>query len=336
MNRAVPGAPDFATLVQRFFLEGLIAQRNASARTIAVYRDSFRLLLAYLHDRRGTNPGDVTLALLGPDLLTDFLTYLETDRANSIRTRNIRLAAIRSFFRFAATLDPASIGSIQRSLAVPFKRFNKPVLGFLTRQEIEAILEAPDSFSWSGRRDRMLFKVMYNTGARVSEAIAITMKDIDLNRSHSVTLHGKGRKERAVPLWRTTLQSLDEWIKENNFKPNAPLFPSSQEQQLTRSGVEYRLALAVETAAKNCPSLQTKKVTPHTIRHTTAMHLLQSGVDISVIAIWLGHESIETTHIYLEADLAMKEKALMAINEPMQKKSRFHASTGLLKFLESL
>jgi len=233
-------------------------------------------------------------------------------------------------------LDPAPIGSIQRSLAVPFKRFNKPVLGFLTRQEMEAILEAPDSFSWSGRRDRMLFKLMYNTGARVSEAIAITMKDVNLNRSHSVTLHGKGRKERTVPLWRTTLRSLDEWIKENNFKPDAPLFPSSQGQQMARSGVEYRLALAVGTAAKNSPSLQTKKVTPHTIRHTTAMHLLQSGVDISVIAIWLGHESIETTHTYLEADLAMKEKALMAINEPMQKKSRFCASTGLIKFLESL
>jgi integrase/recombinase XerD len=336
MSGATPAAPDFPMLVQRFFLEGLVAQRNVSARTIEAYRDSFRLLLAYLQDRQGLEPGDVTFTALGPEVLSDFLSHLETDRGNSIRTRNARLAAIRSFLRYAATMDPASLGSIQRALAVPQKRFNKPLLGFLTRQEMDAVLEAPDSSSWSGRRDRILFQVMYNTGARVSEAIAVTIKDVDRDRSHCVTLHGKGRKERTVPLWRTTLRSLDTWIKENDFKLDAPLFPSSRGQRMTRSGVEYRLNLAVNTAARNCHSLAARGVSPHTIRHTTAMHLLQSGVDISVIAIWLGHESIVTTHMYLEADLEMKGKALMAIKEPKLKETRFHASVGLIRFLESL
>jgi len=336
MSGATPAAPDFSTLVQRFFLEGLVAQRNASARTVAAYRDSFRLLLAYLRDRQGLEPSDVTLTALGPELLSGFLSHLETDRGNSVRTRNARLAAIRSFLRYAAVLDPGSLGSIQRALAVPQKRFDKPLLGFLSRQEMDAVLEAPDSSTWSGRRDRMLFQLMYNTGARVSEAIAIAVKDVDSDRSHCVTLHGKGRKERTVPLWRTTLQNLGAWLQEIGHKPDAPLFPSSCGEWMTRSGVECRLGLAVEAAALNCPSLTAKKVSPHTIRHTTAMHLLQSGVDISVIAIWLGHESIVTTHMYLEADLAMKEKALAAVKEPKVKETRFRASAGLVKFLESL
>ncbi len=336
MSGATTTAPDFPTLVQRFFLEGLVAQRNASSRTIAAYRDSFRLLLAYLQDRHGLAPGDVTLTAFGPEVLSGFLSHLERDRGNSVRTRNARLAAIRSFLRYAATMDPSSLGSIQRALAVPQKRFDRPVLGFLTRQEMDAVLEAPNPTSWSGRRDRILFRMMYNTGARVSEAIAIAIKDVDRERSHCVTLHGKGRKERTVPLWRTTLQSLDAWIKEIGFKPDGPLFPSSRGDWMARSGVEYRLALAVKTAARNCHSLMAKDVSPHTIRHTTAMHLLQSGVDLSVIAIWLGHESIVTTHTYLEADLAMKEQALAAVKEPKAKGNRFRASEGLLRFLESL
>ena len=334
MSRAT--APDFSTLVQKFFLDGLVAQRNASAQTIAAYRDSFRLLLVYLRDQQGLAPGDVTLTALGPEILSGFLSHLETDRGNSVRTRNARLAAIRSFLRYASVMDPSSLGSIQRALAIPQKRFNRPVLGFLSRLEMDAVLEAPDSGSRSGRRDRILFQMMYNTGARVSEAIAIAGKDIDFDRSHCVTLHGKGRKERTVPLWRTTLRSLDLWIQEIGFKLDAPVFPSSRGEWMTRSGVEYRLALAVQAATQNCPSLATKNVSPHTIRHTTAMHLLQSGVDLSVIAIWLGHESIVTTHAYLEADLAMKELALSAIKEPKVKENRFRASGGLLKFLENL
>ena len=317
-------------------LEGLIAQRNASSRTIEAYRDSFRLFLAYLREWKGLEPEDITFTILGPEILSDFLLHLETDRGNSIRTRNARLAAIRSFLRYATTMDPASLGSIHRALSVPQKRFNRPLLGFLTRQEMDSVLVAPDSGSWSGRRDRMLFQMMYNTGARVSETIAVTVKDVDRDHSHCVILHGKGRKERTVPLWRTTLRSLDAWVKENNFNPETPLFPSAYGQRMTRSGVEYRLRLAVQAALKDCHSLVAKDVSPHTIRHTTAMHLLQSGVDISVIAIWLGHESIVTTHMYLEADLEMKEKALAAIKEPKQKKNRFHASVGLIKFLESL
>lgn len=336
MSGTTPAAPDFPTLVQRFFLEGLVAQRNASTRTIASYRDSFRLLLAYLRDRQGLEPGDVTLTALSPEVLSGFLSHLETDRGNSIRTRNVRLAAIRSFLRFAAVMDPGSLGSIKRALAIPQKRFDRPLLGFLTRQEMDAILETPDSSTWSGRRDRVLFQLMYNTGARVSEVIAIAIKDVDRNRSHCVTLHGKGRKERTVPLWRTTLRSLDAWIREIGHDPDSPLFPSSGGEWMTRSGVEFRLGLAVKAAARNCHSLTVKKVSPHTIRHTTAMHLLQSGVDISVIAIWLGHENIATTHMYIEADLAMKEKALEAVKEPTVKGTRFHAATGLIKFLESL
>lgn len=336
MSGATPAAPDFPTLVQRFFLEGLVAQRNASARTIAAYRDSFRLLLTYLQDQQGLEPDHVTFTALGPEVLSGFLSHLERDRGNSIRTRNARLAAIRSFLRYAATMDPGSLGSIQRALAIPQKRFDRPLLGFLTQTEMDAVLEAPDPSSRSGRRDRILFKMMYNTGARVSEAIAVAMKDVDRDRSHCVILHGKGRKERTVPLWRTTLRSLDAWIKEIEFEPDAPLFPSSRGDWMTRSGVEHRLGLAVKTAAQNCPSLAFKEVSPHTIRHTTAMHLLQSGVDLSVIAIWLGHESIVTTHMYLEADLAMKEKALATVKEPKVKETRFHASAGLIKFLESL
>ena len=326
----------FPSLLQRFFGERLIGQQNASARTVAAYRDTFRLLLNYIHDRTRIAPSDVTLKHLSPETLTAFLQYLETERGNCIRTRNARLAAIRSFLHYAAAFDPTSISTIQRVLAIPMKRFNRSSVSFLSREEIGAILDAPDPATWSGRRDRVLFTTLYNTGARVSEIVGVTLKDLRLSRSGFITLHGKGRKERIVPLWVSTVRALKEWVLEQEQDPNAFLFPAARGQALSRSGVEYRLRLAVSAAVPSCPSLEGKIISPHTIRHTTAMHLLESGVDLSVIALWLGHESLTTTHMYMEADLSMKQRALSTLEEPSTRAHRYRPSDKLLQFLEAL
>jgi integrase/recombinase XerD len=326
----------FASLLQRFFSERLMDQQNVSPRTIAAYRDTFRLFVLYMQERKQITPSALTLDQFGPEPLTDFLRYLETERGNCVRTRNARLAAIRSFLHYAAAFDLSSIAIVQRALAIPMKRFSRPVIGFLSREEINAILEAPDPASWSGRRDRVLFRTLYNTGARVSEIISTTLKDVTLDGSGSLTLHGKGRKQRVVPLWRTTTQALRDWIRELGNDSETDLFASTRGHVLSRSGVEHRLHLAVIEAARKCPSLRDKKVSPHTIRHTTAMHLLQSGVELSVIALWLGHESPTTTHMYLEADLAMKEEALATLQEPLGKRRRYRPSDNLLHFLDSL
>ena len=324
-----------APLLQRFFAERLMDQQNVSKRTVASYRDTFRLLLLYMERRNKVAPCDLTLGELGPDAITDFLKYLEAERGNCIRTRNARLAAIRSFLHYAAAFDLAFISSIQRVLAIPMKRFNRPTVGFLSREEIGAILDSTDA-TWSGRRDQVLFRTLYNTGARVSEIISITVRDLDLSGSKSLTLHGKGRKERVVPLWHTTIRALKGWIRELGGSPDGPVFASAQGHGLSRPGVEHRLRLAVSVAAKNCPSLRGKRVSPHTIRHTTAMHLLQSGIDLSVIALWLGHESPTTTHMYMEADLAMKERALATLAQPPGRRQRYRPSDKLLNFLETL
>lgn len=326
MNHITTSAIGFSSLVQRFFCDRLIGQQNVSMRTVAAYRDTFRLFFQFIQAHRGIAPCDLTFDNLGPDTLTAFLRYLEEERGNTIRTRNARLAAIRSFLHYAAALEPASIATIQRMLAVPMKRCAKPVMGFLTREEIEAILNAPDPDSWNGRRDRVLFRAMYNTGAWVSEIIGVTMKDVDLNRSKCLMLHGKGRKERVVPLWHTTIRELKAWILEIGTTPSTALFAGRKGLPLSRSGVEWRLRSAVTTAIEHCPSLKGKTVSPHTIRHTTAMHLLQSGVDLSVIAIWLGHENLTTTHLYMEADLSMKQRALATLEEPSVKHHCYHAS----------
>jgi integrase/recombinase XerD len=335
INHRDPGL-GFAPLLQQFFGERLMDQQNVSPRTIAAYRDTFRLFLLYMQERKRIPPSQLALDQLGAEAITGFLQYLERERGNCVRTRNARLAAIRSFLHYAAAFDLSSIATLQRALAIPMKRFNRPTIGFLSREEINAILDAPDPSSWSGRRDQVLFRTLYNTGARVSEIISTTLKDVTLDGSASLTLHGKGRKQRVVPLWRTTTRELKDWTRELGADSGTMLFPAARGQALSRSGVAHRLRLAAAVAAQKCPSLKGKKVSPHTIRHTTAMHLLQSGVELSVIALWLGHESPTTTHMYMEADLTMKEHALATLQEPSGKRHRYRPSDRLLQFLDNL
>lgn len=329
-------APTFGTLVQGFFLERLVQQQNASVQTVAAYRDTFRLLLTYLQKQRKKKLTALALADLDAPTVAGFLDYLEKQRRNSIRTRNARFAAIRSFLKYAAARDPASLPIVQRVLALPMKRFQRPILGYLSRDEVAAILEAPEALTWSGRRDRVLFALLYNTGARVSEAVALRRLDVSLDGTLHVRITGKGRKQRVVPLWQSTAQRLREWMAQIGEDPQAPLFPDRGGRALSRSGVEKRLRGAVAVAATRCPSLRGKRVSPHTFRHTTAMHLLQSGVDITVIAMWLGHEGLETTHQYVEANLAMKDEALAKLEEIPVQQVRYRASDKLLQFLEEL
>ena len=265
-----------------------------------------------------------------------FLDYLELERGNTARSRNLRLTAIRSFMRYASLREPTSLPVAQRVLAIPAKRFERPILGFLSREEMQALLDAPDRSNFSGNRDAVLFATFYNTGARVSEMTGLRTGDVLLERQSALHLHGKGRKERLVPLWKTTAQQLRSWLPRIDKGPSSPVFPNRSGRPLSRSGVEHRLRLAVKTAEKQCPSLSRLKVSPHTLRHTTAMHMLQSGVDITVIALCLGHEDPATTHLYLEADLAMKEKALSSLQEPSTTPLRFQANDPVLAFLESL
>jgi site-specific recombinase XerD len=269
-------------------------------------------------------------------LVLDFLDHLEKQRNNSARSRNLRLTAIRSFMKFASQRDPTSLPIAQRILAIPAKRFERPMVGFLSREEMNAILNAPDSTSWSGRRDRALFATLYNTGARVSEIVRLQRRDLALQRSPFVHLHGKGRKERSVPLWPATAKTLEEWIARLPGLPEQPVFPNRDGRAMSRSGVEHRLDVAVHAATPSCCSLHNRSVSPHTIRHTTAMHLLQAGVDITVIALWLGHESPSTTHLYIEADLKMKELALAKVQPPNANGGRYKPTDGLLAFLEGL
>ena len=326
----------FPTLVQDFFLNRLIAQRGASARTVESYRDAFELLFAFTAQHTGKHPSDLQLADLDAPLVLDFLDHLETKRGNGIRTRNARLAAIHSFMRYAAIRDPASLPVAQRVLAIPTKRFDRPVLGYLTRDQVAAILDAPDRRTWTGHRDAVMFATLYNTGARVSEITGLRVRDVLLDRSTAVLLHGKGRKERVIPLWKSTARDLRGWLRRTQPGPDDPVFPNRAGAPLTRSGVRDRLDRAVATARHRCPSLEGKPVSPHTLRHTTAVHLLESGTDLAVIALWLGHASPTTTHQYLEADLAAKEAVLQRLDDPAPAKTRFRPGDRLLAFLETL
>lgn len=329
-------APNFAALVREFFCGRLIAQQNASARTVASYRDTFRLLLSFFAECRGRPPTALALGDLDAPAILAFLDHLEQRRGNSIRTRNARLVALRSFLQYAAAREPTCLPAVQRVLAIPMKRFRRPLLGFLSREEMAAILAAPSESSWSGQRDRVLFALMYNTGARVSEAIGLRRSDVELAPSRIVRIEGKGRKQRVVPLWPSTAARLREWLPRIGQLPESPLFPNAHGGPLSRSGVEDRLRAAVRIASGVCPTLKGRRISPHTLRHTTAMHLLQSGVDLTVIALWLGHESTETTHQYVEADLVMKEQALSRIEEMPSPPLRFRADDELLRFLEGL
>ena len=328
--------PSFVHLIQDYFCGHLINQRNASPRTVASYRDTFRLLLGYLGTDRHKQPSQIELSDLTPDTVANFLNHLEHGRHNTVRTRNSRFAAIRAFLRYASARDPSSLLTVQRVLAIPMKRFDRPQMGFLSRPEVDAILATPDGSTWSGRRDSVMFAVLYNSGARVSELVSVKVQDLSLEHCASLRLHGKGRKDRTVPLWKGTARLLRKWMKEIRLDASAPLFPNASGEFLTRSGVEYRLHELVTSAATRCPSLRNRHISPHTFRHTTAMHLLQSGVDITVIALWLGHETPSTTHMYVQADLSMKERALAKVQEPQTGPLRYRPSDKLLKFLDTL
>ena len=329
--------PSFAALVQAYFAEHLTQHRALSPQTIAAYRDAFILFLGFAESRLGKAPIAMTLADITPDLIMAFLDHLERQRHNSVRSRNARLAALRSFLKFAAHRDVSSLQVIERALGVPVKRFERPMFGYLTRDEMLEVIGTPDG-TWIGQRDHVLFLMLYNAGARVSEITAVKVSDVVLDAGAAcVHLHGKGRKQRSVPLWRSTVKAVRAWLRLNpQFEAGSTLLPNRNGQAMTRTNVTLRLVSAVRSATGAFPDLAKRRVSPHTIRHTTAMHLLQAGVDISVIALWLGHESPATTHHYVEADLTMKERALARLHEPTAKIQRYRAPDSLINFLKSL
>lgn len=327
----------FPALLEAFFNERLIRQQRASPHTVASYRDTFRLLLRFAAERLAKEPTDLRLEDLDAPFLGAFLHHLETDRGNCARTRNARLAAIRSFFRYAAFEAPEHTALIQRVLAMPSKRAEHKPIEFLRRPEVEALLAAPDLDTWSGRRDRALLLLAVQTGLRVSELVGLDCEDLILDPSvPSVRCHGKGRKDRLTPVRRHAAAVLRDWLREHNGRPRDPLFPNARGGRLSRDGVEYLLAKHVATAAERCPSLRTKRISPHVLRHTAAMELLQSGVDRTVIALWLGHESVATTEIYIHADMRLKEQALAKTLPLDVPTARYRPNDRLLAFLQSL
>ena len=337
MNKQKKSPPSFAALVQAYFAEYLTQQRALSQQTIAAYRDGFVLFLDFAEARLGKSPAAMAMADITPKLIIAFLDHLERQRHNSVRSRNARLAALRSFLKFAAHRDVASLQVVESALGVPVKRFERPMFGYLSREEMLAVIGTPDE-SWISQRDHVLFLLMYNTGARVSEITEVKVGEVVLDeRSACIHLHGKGRKQRSVPLWHSTIKAVRAWLRLNpQFDAASPLLPSRNSHAMTRNNVTQRLALAVAAATENNPDLAKRRISPHTIRHTTAMHLLQAGVDISVIALWLGHESPVTTHHYVEADLTMKERALSMLDEPDAKTQRYTAPDSLIDFLKRL
>jgi site-specific recombinase XerD len=325
-----------APILEAFFTDRLLTQRQASPHTVAAYRDAFTLLLGYAFERTGKHPTQLDIADLDAPLIAAFLQHLETDRGNGVSTRNARLAAIHSLFRYAALRAPEHAALIARVLAVPSKRQHRPLVCFLDREEIEALLAAPDQSSWTGRRDHAVLLVLSQTGLRVSELIGLAVKDVQLDTGAHVFCHGKGRKDRCTPLTSQTGAVLRSWLAERRGHDHDPLFPTRRGGPLSRDAVERLVAKHTATAANHCPSLQAKTVTPHVLRHSAAMALLGAGVDITVIALWLGHESPTSTRVYLHADLAMKEQALARTTPPGTSPGRYHAPDALLAFLNDL
>jgi site-specific recombinase XerD len=332
-----PHPVSFSALVQQFFTEYLVNQRAMSPRTIASYRDAMLLFLDFTQHRLEKMPTAVKLADITPDLILAFLDHLELQRHNAVRSRNLRLTALRAFLKFAARRDVSSFFVIEQALGIPMKRFERPMLGFLSREEMLAILGQPGE-TWTSQRDHLLLTLLYNTGARVSEIIGVKVGDVVMGESACVHLRGKGRKQRSTPLWKSTVLEIRAWLKHNpGLGVDAALLPNRDGQPMTRCNVTQRLNIAVERAAQTVSSLSKRKISPHTIRHTTAMHLLQSGVAFNVIALWLGHESTTTTHRYVEADLAMKNKALARLQSPGETSYRYQPDDdALLQFLQAL
>lgn len=322
--------------LQRFFTERLGQQMKASPNTVASYRDTFRLLLRYASDQRKKEPTALQVADIDADLVGRFLGDLEKTRRNGARSRNTRLAAIRSFFKYVAVNEPQLLLHCQRILAMPSKRYVKRAIDYLTRDEIEAVIAAPDLATWHGRRDRAILVLTLQTGLRVTELVTLTCADIALGAGAHVRCLGKGRKERATPVRKDSVKLLRYWLVERKGQPAEPLFISNRNTSLSRDAVEDIVRRHVATASKTCSSLQAKRVTPHVLRHSAAMQLLQSGVDRTVIALWLGHESVETTQMYLHADIKMKEQAIAKTRPVETKHGRYRPSDKLLAFLERL
>ena len=328
---------NLAALIEHYFTDRLMRQRNVSANTIASYRDTFRLLFLFAQGRLRRSPSALVLDDLDASFVSAFLEDLEKKRGASIRTRNLRLTAIRSFFRFVSFEEPTRSALIQRVLAIPSKRHDKRQVHFLSRTEIEAILAVPDRTTWLGRRDHTLLLLAAQTGLRLSELIDLDKDAIHLGAGAHVRCVGKGRKERCTPLTVHARGALQEWLKEPTRRGSKALFPNMHGGRLSADSIQALLAKYVRVASKNCPSLTSKRVSPHVLRHSAAMELLQAGVDSSVIALWLGHESIETTQTYLHAHLALKEAALAKLKPYSRaKQTRFQPNDRLLAFLEAL
>jgi integrase len=325
-----------APTLQAFFTERLIGQRRASPHTVAGYRDTFRLLLGFATERTGKRPCDLDFADLDAPLVASFLEHLERERGNAIATRNNRLAAVHSLFGWAALRHPEHAASIQRVLAIPSKRVERNLVTFLTEDEVDALLAACDRDTWTGRRDHAMVVLFVQTGLRISELASLTCADITLGTGAHVSCLGKGRKLRQTPLVPLTIGVLKTWLAERGGSPSAPLFPTSVGRRLSRDGIERRISLYATQAIAACPSIGTKHVTAHMLRHTCAMLLLRSGVPIEVIALWLGHEQVSTANIYLHADLSMKERAIERVRQPSTVPGRYRPSDPVLAFLESL
>jgi site-specific recombinase XerD len=326
----------FAPLLERFFTQRLMQQRQASPHTISSYRDSFRQFLKFIQQRLHKPPARLSFEEIDAPLIMAFLDDLEKRQGVSIRSRNLRLTAIHSFFRYAAFEAPAHSAQIQRVLAIPSKRFTRTLVHFLTRPEVDALLAAPDQRTWSGRRDHAFLLVAVQTGLRLSEMTGLKREDLIVGAGAHVRVIGKGRKERCTPLAKSTRAVLKAWLRGPQRGDRDVLFPSAKGERLSVHGVQYLLTKHRMAASKVCPSLKQKRVTVHRLRHTMAMDLLQAGVDRSVIALWLGHESVETTQIYLDATLAIKERALAKTSPPRGRPGRYQPGDQLLGFLNSL
>lgn len=325
-----------APALQSFFTDRLVRQRHASAHTIAAYRDTFKLLLGFAEQRTGRAPSRLEIADLDAPLVGAFLDYLETERGNAVRTRNARLAAVHSLFRYAALSHPQDAAVIQRVLAIPPKRFNRVLVTYLDEHEIGALLAAPDPRTWTGRRDHALLALAIQTGLRASELTGLTVTDVHLGNAAHVSCLGKGRKQRVTPLTCETVATLRLWMAERAGHGGDPLFPTRTGTRLSRDALERRVTRHAATAARTCPSLADRKVSPHVLRHTAAMRLLHAGVDTTVIALWLGHESVSTTQIYVHADLALKERALARTAPIGTAPGRYQPTDTIMAFLESL
>ena len=323
-------------LVQAFFMDRLMQQRQASPHTVASYRDTFRLLLQYAQQRLGKAPSNLTVPELDAPLLGAFLDHLERERNNSARSRNVRLAAIHSFFRYVALHAPEHSAVAQRVLATPSKRYLRCPIAFLTSVEVDALLAAPDLTTWSGRRDRALLMLALQTGLRAAELTGLRVQDIVLGSGAHVRCEGKGRKRRCTPLRKDTVLVLRSWLRERQGQPGQPVFPTTRGTALSHDALQYMLDKHLPAARRQCPSLTRKRVTPHVLRHTLAMDLLHHGADQTVIALWLGHESPETTSMYLHADMQLKERALANTTAKKMPIPRYRPSDHVMDFLKSL